>query len=114
MENLVNPNMRLTTELTSHLATSRESQLLPPFSRKFWISALRHSEHCGEVTLCRRNLWLPQRVRVLRAHGLAVEMMFARMCGHVRTCVVRVCFRVRRYVYQSVCGAAGIGCESYV
>ena len=51
--NLINPFMRVTAEMTRYLATSRESQLLPPLTPRMWeISSLGQSKEWEDKKLC--------------------------------------------------------------
>ena len=51
--NLINPFMRVTAEMTRYLATSRESQLLPPLTPRLWeISTLGQSKEWEDKELC--------------------------------------------------------------
>ena len=51
--NLINPFMRVTAEMTRYLATSRESQLLPPLTPRLWeISSLGLSKAGEDKELC--------------------------------------------------------------
>ena len=53
IRNLINPFIRVTTEMIRHLATSRESQLLPPLTPRLReISSLGHSNEWEDKELC--------------------------------------------------------------
>ena len=50
-QNLVCPFMRVTNQMTRHLATLRETQLLPPLTRAK-INNFSQSKHWAEIILC--------------------------------------------------------------